>query len=54
MSIETKKEMHNELVDEQKDFQMQALQDKMNHIDIAKKYARPQDTSWWDLFFINK
>ena len=33
---------------------MQALQDKRKHIDNAKKYVGPQDTSWWDLFFIDQ
>ena len=42
------------MVDEQRNFWMQALQDKRKHIDNAKKYAGPQDTSWWDLFFINQ
>ena len=51
MPIETKKEMYNDLVDEQRNFWMQALQDKRKHIDNAKKYVGPQDTSWWDMFF---
>ena len=51
MPIETKKEMHNEFVDEQRNFWMQALQDKRKHIDNAKKYLPQQDTSWWDMFF---
>ena len=28
--------------------------DKRKHIDHAKNYARPQYTSWWDLFFIDQ
>ena len=51
MPIETKKEMHNELVDEQRNSWMQALQGERKHIDNAKKYVGQQDTSWWDLFF---
>ena len=51
MPIENKKEMHSDLVDEQRNFWMVALQDKRKHIDHAKKYAGPQDTSWWDIFF---
>ena len=51
MLIETKKELHNELVDQQNDFWMQDLQDKRKHIDNAQKYAGEQDTSWWDVFF---
>ena len=54
MPIETKKEFNSDLVDEQRNFWMQALQDKRKHIDNAKKYAGPQDTSWWDLFFIDQ
>ena len=46
MSIETKKEMKSDLVDEQRNFWMQALHEKRKHVDNAKKYARPQDTSW--------
>ena len=46
MPIETKKEMHNELVDEQRNFWMQALKDKRKHINNAKKYVAQQDTSW--------
>ena len=44
--IETKKEMHNELVDEQRNFWTQALYEKRKHIDNAKKYDGPQDMSW--------
>ena len=33
---------------------MQALKDKRKHIDNAKKYVGPQDTSCWDLFFIDQ
>ena len=51
MPIETKTEMHSELVDEQRSFWMQALQEKGKHIDNAKKYVGPQHTSWWDMFF---
>ena len=54
MPIETKKEMHSDLVDEQRNFGMQALQDKTKHIDNAKKHVGPQDTSWWDIFFIDQ
>ena len=43
MPIETKKEMHSELVDEQRSFWMQDLQGKRKHIDNAKKYAGPQE-----------
>ena len=50
MPIETKKEMHNELVDEQRNFWMQALKDKRKHINNAKKYVAQQDTSWWNMF----
>ena len=54
MPTETKKELHNELVDEQRNFWIPALQEKRKHIDNAKKYAGPQDTSWWDLFIIDQ
>ena len=43
--------MHSELVDEQRNFWMQALQEKRKHTDKAKKYAGPRDMSWWDTFF---
>ena len=46
MPIETKKKMHNDLVDEQRIFWMQDLQGKRKHIDNAKKYAGPQDKSY--------
>ena len=36
MSIETKKEMHNDLVDERRNFWMQTLLDKRKHIDNAR------------------
>ena len=54
MPIETKKELHSELVDEQRNFWIQALQEKRKHIDNAKKYAGTQDTSWWDMFFTDQ
>ena len=54
MPIETKKELHSELVDEQRNFWIQALQEKRKHIDNAKKYVEPQDTSWWDMFFTDQ
>ena len=41
MPIETKKEMHSELVDEQRNSCMQALQEKRKHIDNAKNYVGP-------------
>ena len=37
MSIETKKELHGILVDQQKGIWIQALKDKRNHIDNAKE-----------------
>ena len=46
MPIDTKKEMRSELVNEQRNFWMQALREKRKHIDHAKKYLGPQDTSW--------
>ena len=54
MSIEAKKEMNSDFVDKQRNFWMQALQDKRKHTDNAKKYVGPQDTSWWNLFFIDQ
>ena len=54
MLIETKKEMKSDLLDEQRNFWMQALKDKKKHIDNAKKYAGSQDTSWWDMFFTDQ
>ena len=54
MPIETKKELHSELVDEQRNFWIQALQEKRKHIDNAKKYAGTQDTAWWDMFFTDQ
>ena len=54
MPIETKKELNSDLVDEQRNFWMQALQEKRKHIDHAKKYDGPQDTSWCNLFFIDQ
>ena len=54
MPIESKKELNSDLVDEQRIFWMQSLQDKRKHIDNAKKYVGPQDTSWWDLLFIDQ
>ena len=54
MPIQTKKELHSELVDEQRNFWIQALQEKRKHIDNAKKYAGTQDTAWWDMFFTDQ
>ena len=51
MPSEPKKEVYIDLVDEQRDFWMQALQDKRKQTDIGKKYVGPQDTPWWDMFF---
>ena len=42
MPSETKKELNSDLVDEQRNFWMQPLQDKRKHIDNAKKYVGPQ------------
>ena len=36
---------------EQKQLWLQALIEKIKHIEAAKKYAAPQDMSWWDEFF---
>ena len=49
--IEKKGHLHNEILSEQKQLWVQALIEKRNHIEAAKKYAAQQDTSWWDEFF---
>ena len=51
MPIETKGQLHSDLVSEQKRLWLQALEEKRKHIEVAKKYVAQQDTSWWDVFF---
>ena len=43
MSLETKTQMHSELIDEHTIFWMQALKEKIKHIDNAKKYVVQQE-----------
>ena len=51
MPIEKKGQLHTDLVSEQKQLWLQALEEKRKHIEAAKKYAAQQETSWWDVFF---
>ena len=50
MPIETKKDMHSELIEEQRNLWKQALSEEKKHIDISKKYSAQQDILWWVVF----